>query len=92
MPTLPIASRLLAAIFGGYMLATSVIIACGALASTPPAAAIMASSLASFAVYTAAIVWVFAARTTRSAWLGVLAPSVLLLTTSGLAWLARGLA
>lgn len=91
-PALPIISRLLAAISGGYLLTASVIVACGALASGSPAAAVMASSLASFAIYTGAVVWVFAARSSRGAWLGVLAPSGLLLTLAGLAWLVRGLA
>lgn len=52
----------------------------------------MASSLASFAIYTAVIVWVFAARSPGGAWFGVLAPSAMLLAIAGLAWLARGLA
>lgn len=91
-PALPIVSRTLAAIFGGYLLATSVIVVCGALSPAAPAGAVMASSLASFAIYTGAVVWVFAARSARAAWFGVLAPSGFLLAIAGLAWVARRLA
>ena len=92
MAALPVISRLLAAIFGGYLLASSAIVACGALLPSLRAQAIMASSLASFALYTAVIIWTFAARSPGGAWFGVLAPSALLLIIAGLAWLARGLA
>lgn len=89
---LPLLSRLLAAILGGYLLATSVIVAAGALAPARRAEAVMTASLFSYAIYTAAVIWVFAARSTRSAWFGVLAPSGLLLVLAGLAWIAQEIA
>ncbi|RZT39344.1 hypothetical protein [Cupriavidus agavae] len=92
LPALPVLSRLLAAIFGGYLLASSAIVASAMLAPDHRASAVMASSLLSYAIYTAAVIWTFAARTTRAAWLGLLAPAALLLMLAGLAWAARGLA
>ncbi|MWL89398.1 MULTISPECIES: hypothetical protein [unclassified Cupriavidus] len=91
-PAFPVISRLFSAVFGGYLLASSIIVASAALLPGQRASAVMASSLSSYAIYTAAVIWAFAARTTRGAWFGVLAPSVLVLAVAAVAWIARGLA
>ena len=61
---------------GGYLLASvSTVFLSFVLPSSLPEA-VLGASLASFAIYTAAIVWVFAARTAPRAWLGLLLPGV----------------
>lgn len=81
-------SRSAAAIFGGYALTSAAVIFLGAVLPLPKSQAILAASLASFAVYTAAIVWVFAVQDNRRAWLGLLLPAVVL-TLLGW-WLGSG--
>jgi hypothetical protein len=73
---LSVLSRTVAAVFGGYVVAT---VASGALAGVlplPRAEATLTMLMASFAVYTVAIVWVFAARSATTAWLGLLIPGL----------------
>ncbi|MCY1223550.1 hypothetical protein D9M68_507740 [compost metagenome] len=79
-----IAARLAAAIAGGYLLATACILGPAAWATSARPATIMSTSLLSYAVYTAAVAWAFSAATAWRAWLGLLAPSALLL---GAGWL-----
>lgn len=86
-PTLMILSRTAAAILGGYALTSAVVIFLGAVLPLPKSQAILAASLASFAVYTAAIVWVFAVQDNRRAWLGLLLPAVVLAVLGW--WLGR---
>lgn len=71
-------SRSAAAIFGGYALAAAAVIFLGAVVPLPKGQAVLAASLASFAVYTGAIVWVFAVQNNRRAWLGLLLPTLVL--------------
>ena len=87
-PALMLLSRTAAAILGGYALAAAAVIFLGAILPLPKGQAILAASLASFAVYTAAIVWVFAVQDNRRAWLGLLLPAVVL-TLLGW-WLGSG--
>ncbi|MFP6848310.1 MAG: DUF3649 domain-containing protein [Pseudomonas sp.] len=88
-PMLTLLSRTAAAIFGGYALTSAVVIMLGAVLPLPKSQAILAASLASFAVYTAAIIWVFAVQDNRRAWLGLLLPAVLLALLGW--WLGRGM-
>ena len=67
--SLALLSRIAAAIFGGYLLATAVTILLGAVLPLPKGQAVLAGSLASFAVYTAAIIWAFAEK---RVWIGML--------------------
>jgi len=82
---LSIASLAGAAIVGGYALASAVAVFLGAVLPLPRAEAVLAATLLSFAIYTGAVIWVFAARDARRAWLGLLLPAALL-TLAGL-WL-----
>lgn len=75
-PRWGVASRALAAIFGGYALAHAVSILLGALLPLTRADAALWAMQLSFAVYAGAAVWVFAARTALLAWLGILVPTV----------------
>ncbi len=75
-------SLVAAALLGGYALATASGIFLGGALPARGAAA-LAGNLVSFAVYAAAVIWVFAVRNSRRAWLGLLAPA-LVLTLTGL--------
>ncbi|MGT2490831.1 DUF3649 domain-containing protein [Cupriavidus basilensis] len=55
------------------------------------AEAVMTASLLSYAIYTGAALWAFAARSARRAWLGLLAPSAVLLATAAAGHWTRGL-
>ncbi|MET1079871.1 MAG: DUF3649 domain-containing protein [Pseudomonas sp.] len=66
-----------AAVFGGYALTSGLVIFLGAVLPLPRSQAVLAASLASFTVYTLAIVWVFAVRDSRRAWWGLLLPAAL---------------
>lgn len=70
--SLALLSRIAAAIFGGYLLATAVTILLGAVLPLPKGQAVLAGSLASFAVYTAAIIWAFAEKSLKRVWIGML--------------------
>lgn len=78
--------RLLAAVFGGYALATLLSLVVAGLFPMPRADAAMTALLLSFAVYTAAILWAFAARSAGRAWAGLLLPAL----PAGLWLLLRG--
>jgi uncharacterized protein DUF3649 len=79
-----VASRVLAATAGGYAFATVVGIFLVRVLPVARADAVLGMTLASFALYAAAIIWTFAARSARMAWLGLLVPIALLGT---IAWL-----
>lgn len=88
--SLVLLSRVAAAIFGGYALTSGAVIFLGAVLPLPKSQAILAASLASFTVYTLAIVWVFAVQDNRRAWLGLLLPAAVLAVVGW--WLGRGMA
>lgn len=74
-PWAAIASRVLAALLGGYALAA---LAASALALALPwlglgtrAEGVQSASLLGFALYTGAAIWCFAARSALRAWLGL---------------------
>lgn len=87
---LALLSRIAAAILGGYALTAAFVIFLGAVLPLPKGQAVLAGSLASFALYTAAIVWVFAVANLKRVWLGLLLPAVVLAALG--AWLGRALA
>jgi hypothetical protein len=64
-------SRIMAALFGGYALAALASVAALALPLDKPQA-VLTGMQASFLVYAAAVVWVFAARSALRAWGGLL--------------------
>ena len=64
-------SRIVAAIFGGYALAALASVAVLALPMSKPQA-VLTGMLASFAIYAAAVIWVFAVRSAGRAWAGLL--------------------
>lgn len=66
-----IASRVIAAVIGGYALAALFSVAALAL-PVSRSEAVLTGMLYSFLVYAAAVIWVFAARTAAHAWAGLL--------------------
>ena len=68
-------SRVVAAVFGGYALATMLPILLSRLMPMPKAEAVITAMLLSFAIYACAVLWVFAARTASKAWRGLLIPT-----------------
>lgn len=80
-----VAARVVAAIAGGYAFATILAIFVSRVLPMTRAAAVMTAMLLSFLFYAAAVLWVFAARSARMAWLGLLVPAVVF---GALAWLA----
>lgn len=71
----PLLSRIVAAVFGGYALAALGSVAALALPMDKPQA-VITGTLASFAIYAGAVVWVFAVRSARRAWAGLLVAAV----------------
>lgn len=63
-------SRLVAAILGGYSLAALASIAVLALPMNK-GQAVLTGMLLSFAIYAAAVIWVFAVRSAGRAWVGL---------------------
>ncbi|WP_310936200.1 DUF3649 domain-containing protein [Variovorax sp. UMC13] len=75
-------SRCVAAAVGGYALATSLSTAIVALVASGFGAmarvdAVLVAMQLSFVVYAGAVMWAFAARSARGAWLGLALPSLL---------------
>lgn len=73
-----VVSRVTAAVGGGYLLASLLSIVVSRATPLPHASAVMTGMLLSFLFYACAALWVFAARSARVAWLGLIVPAVLL--------------
>ncbi|MDO8373081.1 MAG: DUF3649 domain-containing protein [Burkholderiaceae bacterium] len=76
MYRLGVASRTLAAIVGGYTLSALVATVSAIYFPGTRAEAAIFGMLASFVIYTMAVLWVFAVRSAWRAWLGLLLPSL----------------
>ncbi|WP_046115390.1 DUF3649 domain-containing protein [Aquincola tertiaricarbonis] len=79
------ASRIVAALAGGYALAALASVAVLALPVSVPQA-VIAGMLVSFAVYAGAVVWVFAVRSATRAWAGLTAAALPLLPLAWTVW------
>ena len=75
---LGVASRSVAAIVGGYVLAALVTMLLSVSLPMARSEAVMTATLLSFAVYTCAVMWVFATRSALRAWLGLLIPAAVI--------------
>jgi len=83
-------SRIIAALFGGYALAALMSLATLAL-PMQRSNAVFTGMLLSFLVYAGAVIWVFAVRSARRAWAGLLVAALPLMAGAALVeW--RGLA
>jgi|GEM_PF-787470 len=86
----PLVSRIVAAVLGGYAVAALVALACTAWPGAA-GAGMMAGMQLSFLAYAGAVVWVFAVRSARRAWLGlVVAAAALGLAALPLWWSTGG--
>jgi hypothetical protein len=83
---LAVASRCLAALLGGYLLASMASVCIALLAPLPRVDATLIGLLLSFVFYLLAFVWCFACRSAWRAWLGMLLPSLLMAMASGIAY------
>ncbi len=81
----PLFSRIVAALFGGYALAALGSVAALALPISRPQA-VLTGMLASFAIYAGVVIWVFAVRSARRAWTGLLVAAVPLLLAAWSVW------
>lgn len=70
-----IVSRSLAGVIGGFITANVVSIAFKALLSSTEIDAVMTAMLASFAIYTGAVIWAFTAKSSVVAWQGLVVSS-----------------
>ncbi len=77
-------SRVLAAVLGGYGLASVATIFLSHVLPSSLPEAVLGATLLSFALYVAAIIWVFATSSATRAWVGLLIPSAAL---AALSWL-----
>ncbi len=78
MKALSIASRILAAVAGGYALAAAVAASAATVLPGPKAEAALIGIMLGFVAYTAAMIWAFAARSAKRAWAGLVLPAALL--------------
>ncbi|MCE4053712.1 DUF3649 domain-containing protein [Pseudomonas sp. Au-Pse12] len=87
---LAVASRALAAVLGGYLLAALASVCLTLLLPLPKADAVVSGMMASFLFYLLAVLWCFACRSAWRAWLGLLLPSLgLALLAGGAYWAAQ---
>ncbi|AHC33821.1 MULTISPECIES: DUF3649 domain-containing protein [unclassified Pseudomonas] len=83
---LAVTSRVLAAVVGGYLMASLASICLALWLPTSRADAVIVGMMSSFVFYLLAVLWCFACRTAGRAWLGVMAPCVLFATLAGAGW------
>ena len=81
----PLLSRIVAAIGGGYVLGAVASVAVLALPMDKPQA-VLAGTMASFLVYTGAVIWVFAVRSATRAWAGLLVAALVLAPIAWWTW------
>lgn len=79
-----VASRVAAAALGGYALGSAATVLLALLWPVPKAQGVLWATMLSFAVYTAAVIWVFCARSATRAWIDMALGTAV---CAGLAWL-----
>lgn len=67
-----VASRVLAAFVGGYVLSSLLLVLLSLIWPLPQAEAIGASTMLSFIIYPLIIIWAFSIKRLRTVWLGML--------------------
>ncbi|QXI39289.1 DUF3649 domain-containing protein [Pseudomonas xantholysinigenes] len=83
---LAVTSRSLAALLGGYLLASMVSVCVALLAPMSQVDAALTGMMLSFVFYLLAFLWCFACRSAWRAWQGVLLPSLVLGVVNALAY------
>ncbi|WP_050452805.1 DUF3649 domain-containing protein [Candidatus Burkholderia verschuerenii] len=85
MKSIPLLSRIAAAMFDGYALAALTSVATLAMPMAKPQA-VLTDMLLSFLVYAGAVIWVFAMRSATRAWIGLAVVAVPLLLAAWSVW------
>ncbi|MDH4990671.1 DUF3649 domain-containing protein [Aquamicrobium lusatiense] len=75
---LQVLSRVVAAAIGGYALASAIAVLLALIWPLPRAEAVLVSSMLSFIWYTVAVIWVFSTRSATRAWIGMVAPTLVI--------------
>ncbi|MBJ9975821.1 DUF3649 domain-containing protein [Pseudomonas sp. S75] len=83
---LAVTSRSLAALLGGYLLASAVAVCLSLLLPGARVDAVLSATMLSFVFWVLAFIWCFACRSAWRAWLGVLLPSAALGAVGALAY------
>ncbi|AGE24508.1 DUF3649 domain-containing protein [Pseudomonas poae] len=87
---LAVTSRALAAVFGGYLIASLAAVCMALWLPTSRADAVVTGMMSSFVFYLLAVLWCFACRTAWRAWFGVMLPTAAFATLAGVGlWMAR---
>ena len=87
---LAVTSRALAAVVGGYLMASLAAVCMALWMPTSRADAVITGMMSSFVFYLLAVLWCFACRTAWRAWFGVMLPSAAFATLAGVGfWMAR---
>ncbi|MGV6393549.1 DUF3649 domain-containing protein [Pseudomonas caspiana] len=86
---LAVTSRILAALFGGYLLAALTSVCLTQWLPMSRADAVVTGMLLSFLAYLGAVIWCFACRSAWRAWAGILLPAAILAALFGIGrWLS----
>jgi hypothetical protein len=83
---LAVTSRVLAAVLGGYLVSALASVSLTMWLPMDRAEAVVTGMMSSFLVYLVAVLWCFACRNAWQAWIGLIVPSLVLATVSGLAY------
>ncbi|VVQ18301.1 hypothetical protein PS934_04626 [Pseudomonas fluorescens] len=83
---LAVASRVLAAVFGGYLVAALASVSLSLWLPVARAEAVVIGMMTSFLVYLLAVIWCFACGSAWRAWFGVMVPGLMLAAVLGLAY------
>ena len=87
---LAVTSRVLAAVVGGYLMASLAAICLALWMPTSRADAVITGMMSSFVFYLLAVLWCFACRSAWQAWYGLIVPALVLAAVSGVAyWMGR---
>ena len=78
-----VASRVLAAVFGGYAFTSAATVLLALVWPLPKAEAVAAATMLSFALYAVVILWIFAVKRLRTLWLGLVAATAF---CAGMSW------
>ncbi|MBD8731348.1 DUF3649 domain-containing protein [Pseudomonas sp. CFBP 13710] len=79
-----VASRIVAAVFGGYVLAALASVCIAWLLPMARGEAVVSAMMLSFLVYLVAVLWCFASHSAGRAWLGLAIPGLILAAITGL--------
>ena len=83
---LAVASRVLAAVFGGYLVAALTSVSLSLWLPVARAEAVAIGMMSSFLVYLLAVIWCFACGSAWRAWVGLMVPGLMLAALVGLAY------